>query len=177
MLASRSFPQVMFQSTSTDIYWGFFSLAVVQMEHQPHGVFLNVLQYSEVPECRETDFCRDGHVSECALVLNAPFFVVALLLWNSQRGPEVCLLFCSIMFSTHFESWINGMICKHFPFFSLYTSISHLRYRPAKLALANYCGKQLSTIAALSLFGKQIDPRVEGWLVFSCHGEEFSTPV
>lgn len=65
-----------------------------------------------------------------------------------------------------FESWIDRMICKHFPFFPLYLSISHLRYRPAKLALANYLGKQLSTIAALSLFGKQIDQCVEGWLFF-----------
>lgn len=110
-------------------------------------------------------------ISECL------FFVLVLLPRTSQRGPEVCLLFCDIMFSTHFKSWIDRMVCKHFAFFSLYPSISHLRYRPAKLALANYLGKQLSTIAALVVFGKQIDQRVEGWLFFSCHGEEFPTPV
>lgn len=37
----------MLQCTSTDIYWGLFSLAVVQVERQPYRVFFNVLQYSQ----------------------------------------------------------------------------------------------------------------------------------
>lgn len=140
-------------------------------------MFYNILYYTIFCQCVRNWFLQRWPCSWVCLSSKCLFFVLVLLLWTSQRGPEVCLLFCDIMFSTHFKSWIDRTVFKNFPFFSLYPSISHLRYRPAKLALANYLGKQLSAIAALILFGKQIDQRVEGWLVFSCHAEEFPAPV
>lgn len=115
----------------------------------------------------EIDSCRDGHVPDCALVLNTSFLYLFCFCGLHREVPRSACSFVISSLTLTLSLGQTGWFARTFlSSLCIPPYLSHLRYRPAKLALANYLGKELSAIAALILFGKQIDQCVDRWLVF-----------